>query len=145
MTGARGPVGDARGRKKEEYLPEYELESVPPCPRGINAEAQRKWESFWRSAVARFVDQDSDLPALQRWIWYVNQFNVLTKRVKKYPEPKHYAQIRHAEDQIAKFEERFGMTPAARKRLGLRGDQLKKSSVQNLRGSLKREENEDAE
>ena len=108
--------------------------AVPPPIRAdgepLSAEAQRYWERYWQSAVARAVDLNSDLFHLVQWARDVDEILAATQdfqrvgrltrgskdQIRLNPLHKY---IQDVLSRIAWAEERYGMTPLSRGRLGL--------------------------
>jgi P27 family predicted phage terminase small subunit len=97
---------------------------IPDPPAGLLKPSRDRWHGFWASEVARAIDPQSDLPALERWIKATDEYDRVAKVVKKSrlvkgsmgqpvanPLLGYLAQL---EGQIAKAEAAFGMTPIAR-------------------------------
>ena len=102
---------------------------APEPPAGLLKPARDRWEGFWASEVARAVDPQSDLPALERWVKATDEYDRVGRQVRRgrlvrgsmgqpvaNPLLGYLAQL---EGQISKAEAAFGMTPIARLRLGV--------------------------
>jgi hypothetical protein len=87
---------------------------APRCPSGLGSAAQQAWRGFWDAEVALAVDPRSDLPALERWIWALDQ--AYREREKDAPNRVY---LRFLSDLVHWAETQFGMTPLARARLGI--------------------------
>lgn len=111
---------------------------VPTAPKGLTSEAKAIWRDFWRSPLSQAVDYGSDGPALRRWIWCVSERDRLLTELYAPPvagESGNHLMVRGSMGQevlnpllryeerlsreIMAYEERFGMTPLARMRLGI--------------------------
>lgn len=104
-------------------------DEIPAPPPGLRKESVERWERFWTSKLAKYVDPGSDLHRLERWIADVDEFDTLRdayakKRVtegsKGQPRLNPIAgRLATLEKQIVAAENEFGMTPAARLKLGI--------------------------
>ena len=108
---------------------------VPGAPKGLTPEARATWREFWRSPLASAVDYAGDGPALRRWIWLVSERDRLVARFYSQSEERLslttfgstgntvlHPLLRLEERlsrEIMMYEDRFGMTPLARMRLGV--------------------------
>jgi P27 family predicted phage terminase small subunit len=103
---------------------------IPPAPEGLRREESvARWEGFWRSKLAAYVDPGSDLHRLERWIADVDEFDSLRATYDEAPTVEgSRGQVRlnpiasrlaTLEKQIRDAENDFGMTPAARLKLGI--------------------------
>lgn len=110
---------------------------VPTPPKGLTREAVAVWRSFWRSPLGGAVDYAGDGPALRRWITLVSDRERLRARfygdesdedhlpmeergslgqVTLHPLLKLEERLSR---EILQYEDRFGMTPLGRMRLGI--------------------------
>lgn len=102
---------------------------VPDPPKGLTYAARAAWHAFWRSEVAALVSVEADMAALCRWIACLSERERIEKRLVAEPlvpgsmgqdvlnplasySEKLGREIRH-------YEDRFGMTPLGRMRLGV--------------------------
>lgn len=105
------------------------LGEVPPHP-DLRLKATRAaWDEFWQSSVARLIDTRSDLPALTRLFRLYDELGTMDNYVRKHgrvalgstgqvalnPIYKHMTSIR---SEVTALEDRFGLTPMARLKLG---------------------------
>lgn len=102
---------------------------VPLPPKGITRTARESWKAFWRSDVAALVNLDADLTALRRWVECLSEREHVCAELAKKPVVEgsmgqdvlnplaSYMQKLTAE--IARYEDRFGMTPKSRMQLGV--------------------------
>lgn len=140
MTRRRKPAGTSKeqGTPKGRHLKavpddgRIDVErgdKIPKPPAGLTAESKKRWDGFWRSKLAAYVDPGADLHRLERWIKDVDEFDRLRKAYDKErvvegskgqprlnPIASRLAQL---EKQIVAAENEFGMTPAARLKLGI--------------------------
>jgi hypothetical protein len=100
----------------------------PAAPRGLLTSSKRDWTAFWASDVATIV-QDSDLPALER-LWLLRDERKRFARVfrdspfvagskgqqRLNPAASWIATL---DPEIRALEDRFGLSPLGRSRLGL--------------------------
>lgn len=107
---------------------------VPTPPKGLTRDAVAVWRSFWRSPLGGAVDYAGDGPALRRWITLRSERERLL--AKFYGEDADETlTVRGSLGQVAinpllkleerlsreilQYEDRFGMTPLGRMRLGI--------------------------
>ena len=102
----------------------------PPMPPGRYLAATKAlWERFWTSPVAQLVDCESDWPRLARWVSYVDEWVRAMRQFRRErlvlgstgqmvinPMATYALRLEH---EIAKIEEKFGLTPLDRTRLGI--------------------------
>jgi P27 family predicted phage terminase small subunit len=103
---------------------------VPPPPRGLQPASRKVWAAFWDSQVAQVIDPASDLPAITQWIKLVDEEGRLAGEIAKtgfmilgsmgQPVLNPLFGLRtQLRQEIHRLRGEFGMTPAARLRLGL--------------------------
>ena len=135
MTRRRKPAGTSKQqgtsttRNLELVRDDVESGPIPPAPPGLLKKSRERWEAFWRSKLAGYVDVGSDLHRLERWIADVDEFDRLREAYGKKPtvegskgQPRLNplaSRLSTLERQIRDAEDQFGMTPAARLRLGI--------------------------
>ncbi len=102
----------------------------PPVPPGRYLAATRAlWERFWTSPVAQLVNRESDMPRLMRWVSYFDEWVRAMRQFRRERlvrgsmgqmviNPMAAYALR-LEKEIAKIEEKFGLTPLDRMRLGI--------------------------
>src|SRR5439155_778219 len=102
---------------------------LPAAPRGVGAAAQDVWRRLWRSSLAGAF-HDTDVPALRRWLWWLDQWLAVARDVERegyegvgalggpilHPRIRY---LRMCESTLQHFEQAFGMNALARIRLGL--------------------------
>lgn len=101
----------------------------PPPPPGLLAVTRRRWERFWRSPVAALVDRNADMVRLERWAYYLDEWERCRRASRRQlivagsqgqpvvnPLAAH---MLHIERELRAIEERFGLTPLDRMRLGV--------------------------
>ena len=112
----------------------------PPMPRfpvGRPLAATRElWERFWRSPIAQIVSE-SDWPRLERWIVYNDEWRRAMRGLQRerlvlgsMGQPVINPLADYAmklECQIAAVEEKFGLTPLDRMRLGISFGEARRS------------------
>jgi hypothetical protein len=107
---------------------------VPTPPKGLTKTAVAIWREFWRSPLGNAVDPQGDGPALRRWITLVSNRDailasfgpgdfdlspmVLGSTGNLVLNPMLRLEERLSRE-IMMYEDRFGMTPLARMRLGV--------------------------
>ena len=87
------------------------------------------WEAFWTATIAQVVDRESDMPRLLRWIAYWDEWfrSMRAFRRRRMVEGSMgqpavnplSAYITAVERKIESIEEKFGLTPLDRMRLGI--------------------------
>jgi P27 family predicted phage terminase small subunit len=118
---------------------------VPPPPTGLLKATRQAWERFWGSSLASLVVPDTDLLALERlWTLYDERARALggyrrgrlvrgsMGQVALNPLAK---AIQAFDVEIRALEDRFGLTPMARLRLGVQLGEAAKS-LEELNASL---------
>lgn len=144
--GERGPAGRGQGhRRKLVSLPAPlpARREPPEPPAGISKESVGEWDQYWASEVA-FAVREADLPALRR-LWLLRDewgrcFRAFQRRrfvegSTGQPVISPAAnELHRIEADVRALEDRFGVTPASRLRLGLTGAQLT-ASLEELAGA----------
>ena len=102
---------------------------IPEPPEGLSTVALEAWESFFRSPVAKTVTMDAHGPRIRHWAQCLDQRERLWGMWKNQPliRGSHgqlmtnplWRTIRDLNEEIARAEEVFGMTPLAQLRLGV--------------------------
>jgi len=135
LQNKRNPRGKAGG----VTLVADATRKVPAPPRGLTDEARRIWRDFFRSPLGGAVDYQGDGPALRRWITLVSDRERLWSRFHAgedddSAEPESLTvfgsqgqrvinPLLRLEERLSReimaYEDRFGMTPLARMRLGI--------------------------
>jgi phage terminase small subunit len=116
---------------------------VPKPPDGLLAITKAAWESFWCSPTSALV-VDSDLPALHRLFGLYDELDRIWRAARKlrlteghtgqpvlHPLYKEADVLRAA---IVVLEDRFGLTPMARLKLGVKFGQAKSSLANDIDG-----------
>lgn len=124
---------------------------VPPAPTGILEVSEQIWTAFWQSESADFVDPGLDLYRLRRWIETVDERERLMETFRESPIVEGSTgqavlnpvskRLGVLEAQIKEAEEAFGMTPAARLKLGIgvsAGGTIGGPSVHQLNEAVRR-------
>jgi P27 family predicted phage terminase small subunit len=108
---------------------EGKLAEAPPAPKGLLKSSVDTWVAFWRSPTARLVQADTDLPALIR-LWSLYDEHERCYRASRedrlvlgsqgqYVLNPLYRQMVTLETEIRNLEDRFGLSPMARLKLGV--------------------------
>lgn len=131
--GVRGPIGQGlRHGYKPIVLPALnEAQIVPEPPIKLRAPTRAKWDGLWRSQVARFIDLDADMGALERWCDDWNEYYRIKGELKRRPfitgsagqailNPMHGV-LTDIIKRLEKWEDDFAARPKARVRLNLDG------------------------
>ena len=104
--------------------------TVPRPPAKIDAKAKRIWNAFWTSPIASAVDPRSDLHRVERWIYWIDQFEKTKAKIETEglvtmgstgqqtlgPLSKWLITCEAA---IQRAEQDMGLTPRARAQLGV--------------------------
>lgn len=119
-------AGHRAGRAPLKLVPPSEPPPTPPP--GLADASIAIWDRYWRAAVSSQVDRDSDLAAVERWIWYVDELGRARRAYRRQHMTKGstgqpalhpiWRTIPSLEAMIRNLEEALGMTPIARRRLG---------------------------
>jgi P27 family predicted phage terminase small subunit len=117
-------------RQRRNKAPSLQRDRLPaqPAPRGLLRGTRESWARFWKSEVARVVEP-SDLPALVHLFCLYDERTRLWREYRRerfatgstgqlvlHPATKMLSQLA---TEIRALESAFGLTPAARVRLGL--------------------------
>lgn len=153
------PVGQLQNRRNPRgkaggvTLAADPARRVPTPPKGLTKGATATWREFFRSPLGGAVDYQGDGPALRRWIWLVSEREVLVARfagecaegdIETLMVRGSMGQtvlnplLRYEERlsrEIMAYEDRFGMTPLSRMRLGIAIGQAA-DSLEGLRKRL---------
>lgn len=105
------------------------LEEVPEPPSPLGASGKKAWAAFWASPLAQVVRTDSDLEALRRLFLRRDESARLWRRACKEPvvigssgqmRPNPlFDVVSRLDGEVRALEDRFGLTPQARLRLGV--------------------------
>src|SRR3990167_390594 len=122
------------GRKAGLVLAFKRPEEPPPeMPAPLNGkwrlETAALWQAFWTAPIAQVVDRESDMPRLLRWIAYWDEWFRAMRAFRRRrmvegsmgqpvinPLSNYIAVV---EGKIERIEEKFGLTPLDRMRLGI--------------------------
>jgi P27 family predicted phage terminase small subunit len=125
-----------------ELVPTVDQLPVPRPPIGLLKTSVQRWETYWRSTVGVVARESGgvDLPALERWIRNVDEWDramrVLrrsrlvqgsAKQMRLNPLATYVAQREAA---IRDAELAYGMTPIARLKLGIAVGQARLTAAQ---------------
>lgn len=130
MTGLRGPVSD----NGIEIVDSRKDRPIPAPPDDIHPDLLAEWDTYWSSSVALAADQ-VDLPMIRRLFTYRDEWLRLHVAYSALdPEDRIIAGSRNRdnlrihpfadrmtklESEISKLEDKLGLSPLARARLGI--------------------------
>lgn len=135
--GSRGalakPDDQRQGRNKPLQVPtrDKNLPLIPDPPKGVKQEVKDLWTRLWQTPVGRAWDPDMDGPLLLRYAktfhhWLnaqrdlANLDGVVTQGSQGQPVIHPITQyISQLEQRMAQMEDKLGLSPMARARLGL--------------------------
>lgn len=128
-----------RTRPELAALPPRSELGVPDPPTGLLKSSRKLWESYWGSPVASAALQ-VDLAGLERWIVAVDEWTRATKSLRKQrlvdgsmKQPRMNPLAAYAaerEKAILAYEERYGLNPQARLKLGIAAGQARMTAAQ---------------
>lgn len=141
--GSRGPIGKPPGEahRRQASRPKaltvleraaVAPEPIPPPPDGLSPATEALWDRVWRSEVAVHWDRESDLHVVERWAAAVEEADRLRRAIRRAgrltmgsvgqlrPSPL-YRLLELELKTIEHAEDRLGMSPMGRLRLGLLG------------------------
>jgi len=131
-------------RPELSALPPRSIVGNPDPPKGLLKASRETWRAYWESPVAAAA-LPVDVAGLERWIIAVDQWNRATRELRKNlystgstgqtrlaPAAAYAKQL---ERQIEIAEDRYGMTPMSRLKLGISTAQARMSAAQ-LNASL---------
>lgn len=105
------------------------LADPPDPPAGLLAETVADWQAFWSSPLATAAVPATDLPAITRLFRLRDERERMARVVRRARivagsegQPRAnplYSQINSFDAEIRQIEDRFGLTPMARLRLGI--------------------------
>lgn len=157
MAGPAPKPADRRQRRNKptalRVMPAGKLGSKTPAPpTGLLATTRAEWKTFWGSELAQLVEQDTDLPALERLFSYYDEHRRAMKMARKErlvvgskgqtvlnPLLKYTESLAK---EIRALEDRFGLTPKARLTLGITFGEAARS-LADLNRSLDTDDDED--
>lgn len=119
-----------------EIVPIESARLIPNHPPGLLAITKAAWESFWTTPLAQIIT-DADLPALHRLFDLYDELDRIWRAAKKHRivtgsqgqdvlNPL-YKQSDSLRNEIRQLEDRFGLTPMARLKLGVKFGEAKRS------------------
>jgi|TARA_R100000231_G_scaffold60972_1_gene49727 P27 family predicted phage terminase small subunit len=116
-----------RDTPQVELVPD-QLAIVPKAPTGLLKKSKERWQVFWESPVSKMVDMNSDMPALERLFFLYDERLRASRGFRRQrmvegsqgqlvvnPLAKLFKDF---DAEIRQLEDRFGLTPMARMRLG---------------------------
>lgn len=133
--GARGPLAKREGRQRRGAPVTGELQAAAPAtpepPADLHADVLLQWQDFWDSQAAQVL-ADIDLPALHRLFRYRSEWHSVADRLRvigggdvvegsagqlrMHPLSERLIKL---ETTITALEDKLGLTPMARARLGI--------------------------
>ena len=128
--------------------------SVPACPPGFLDDVEGRWLSFWSSDVANAVDRQSDMPAV------IRLFTLYDERERGLQSFRRERLVRGSQGQVVlnpigrlmaawdaeirQLEDRFGLTPLSRLKLGLTFSEAQRT-LEDLTRSLDEADGDDGD
>jgi P27 family predicted phage terminase small subunit len=126
--------------------------TIPEAPEGLSEKNVKFWRDYWSSELARAADPQTDLQAITRLFTLYDERDKLDVAYRKAPLMKGSmgqpvvnpvrAVISACDADIIKLEDRFGLSPISRLRLGITIGEaaqsmaaLNKSLMQSLNGN----------
>jgi P27 family predicted phage terminase small subunit len=133
------PASERQRRNKRDVGQLVPIESariIPGPPPGLLALTKSAWEAFWTTPLAQLIT-DADLPALHRLFDLYDELDRIWRAAKKHRivtgsqgqevlNPL-YRQADSLRGEIRQLEDRFGLTPMARLKLGVKFGEAKRS------------------
>lgn len=142
-----GPLPKPGGRRQRrnkgggtgglQLKPRLVLEQVPRAPKHWLVATAAQWRTYWMSDVARLADVETDNMALTR------MFTLYDERERAYRDYRRRRLVKGSTGQLAvnplwkhaavldaeirSLEDRFGVTPQARLRLGIQFGEMAKN------------------
>lgn len=124
-------------------LPELDVINVPNPSKLWRKNTVDEWDSFWSSPLVALVNPGSDLPALRRLFDYRDDLDRAHAEIRKVGvqtdgsrgQTRMHPLISYAvnlEKMIAPLEDRFGLSPLSRLKLGAQLSDVKKSLNEDL-------------
>lgn len=143
------PLRQNRERRDYGLVPlEQHPMPAPNAPSGLLTSLRRTWTAFWGSPLAQNVVLPTDIPALER-LWRLYDERERASRaarrqrivVGSQGQPVLHPLLRYVGDldaEIRQLEDRFGLTPLARLRLGITQGQ----ALEQLNAVLEADDND---
>jgi P27 family predicted phage terminase small subunit len=108
----------------ERAIPPFPLPHIPET----RTRAREAWAALWSSRVSAAIDLEADREALRSWLEALDELDmflplchaepVVGSRTGPIQNPL-WRRVDRAREVVARFEERFGLTPQARFRLAI--------------------------
>ena len=130
MSNTRKPAGQRQNRVTSEVVVQLREGVVGPDPDvKWRSDTAERWQEFWVSPLASSVES-SDYGALRRLFWLYDELGRLIEAVEATgrvvdgsqgqmrPNPL-YAQIEKFQAEARQLEDRFGLSPMSRLKLGI--------------------------
>jgi len=113
---------------------------VPPAPTGWLAESKTEWQAFWTSPLAAALLPVTDEPAVRRLFGLRDERERMMRGIRRQRlvpgargQPRAnplYAQLASFDSEIRQLEDRIGLTPQARLKLGISLGEAQRSLLQ---------------
>ena len=136
-------LADKRSQRRQAMVLDFKppAEPPPPLPKLMGgkclAATEALWGRFWTSPIAQLVNRESDMPRLARWIYYCDEWlralrSFRNRRLVTGSQGQPVINplgdyVLKLEKQIAAVEEKFGLTPLDRMRLGITFGEARRS------------------
>ena len=129
-----GPAPKHGGRRQRKRAADLALvqpiaREAPPAPSGLLKRTRERWDAFWRSPLGSVVSPETDVSALERLFTLYDEreraYRVVRKQrvvIGSTGQPVLHPLARQLcsyDGEIRQLEDRFGLTPMARLRLGV--------------------------
>lgn len=102
---------------------------IPPAPRGLLRVTVERWEAYWASSIGQLADPETDLPAIQRLYSLYDERERAYRSYRKRRVVKGstgqpvinpaWKQVPIMDAEIRQLEDRLGLTPQSRLKLGV--------------------------
>jgi P27 family predicted phage terminase small subunit len=122
----------------EREIPPFPLPHIPET----RTRAREAWAALWSSRVSAAIDLEADREALRTWLEALDELDmfvplchaepVVATRTGPMPNPL-WRRVDRARDAVARFEERFGLTPQARFRLAITYHEAEQGAIKRER------------
>ncbi len=136
--GVSGPIAKPEEDRQGRHSPiavatrdDSDPEVIPEPPKGVKAEVKELWSRLWQTPVGRAWDPDMDGPLLERYARTLHRWINANRDVAALESVVTYGStgqlvlhpitkyIQDLETQLMRMEDKLGLSPMARARLGL--------------------------